>query len=376
MKKVLVVDDSALMRKHLRDVLEGEGDFTARTARNGVEALAELETFDPDVITLDINMPEMDGITCLSRIMVQRPKPVVMVSSLTEAGAEITLQALSLGAVDVVRKPEGTISLSIDRIHRELILKVRAAASARLRRVTGLKGRLETERARITGRASAGSSPVFAALPAGQFGLVLVGVSTGGPGTLEEILPLLPVDFPWAVLVAQHMPGAFTGVFARRLNDLCPMRVVETDRQMPIQAGTIHIAKGDADLMVLRRAAGLVAATVPASPEHLWHPSVTRLVASALAAVPAERLIGVQLTGMGDDGAEAMAEMARRGGRTIAQDAATSVIFGMPNELIRRGGATVVAPADRVAAQLIAWLAPGAATGPNREDRYATRKIR
>jgi two-component system chemotaxis response regulator CheB len=375
MKKVLVVDDSALMRKHLRDVLEGEGDFTVRTARNGVEALAELETFDPDVITLDINMPEMDGITCLSRIMVQRPKPVVMVSSLTEAGAEITLQALSLGAVDVVRKPEGTISLSIDRIHRELILKVRAAASARLRRVTGLKGRLEPERARISARAS-GSHAAFAALPAGQFGLVLVGVSTGGPGTLEEILPALPVDFPWAVLVAQHMPGAFTGVFARRLNDLCPMRVVETDRQMPIQAGTIHIAKGDADLMVLRRAAGLVAATVPASPEHLWHPSVTRLVASALAAVPAERLIGVQLTGMGDDGAEAMAEMARRGGRTIAQDAATSVIFGMPNELIRRGGATVVAPADRVAAQLIAWLAPGAATGPNREDRYATRKIR
>jgi two-component system chemotaxis response regulator CheB len=337
--------------------------------------LAELETFDPDVITLDVNMPEMDGITCLSRIMTQRPKPVVMVSSLTEAGAEITLQALSLGAVDVVRKPDGTISLSIDRIHREIVTKVRAATTARLRRGAGLKGRLATERARITARASAPAGRVFAGLPAGQFGLVLIGVSTGGPGTLEEILPVLPADFPWAVLVAQHMPGAFTGVFARRLNDICPMRVVETERQMPIEPGTIYIAKGDADLMVLRRAGGLVAAPVPASAEHLWHPSVARLVTGAAAALPAERLIGVQLTGMGDDGAEAMAELARRGGRTIAQDAATSVIFGMPNELIKRGGATVVAPADRVADQLIAWLLPGEGSVA-KETRHAARKGR
>jgi two-component system chemotaxis response regulator CheB len=376
MKKVLVVDDSALMRRHLRELLEGEGDFTVRTARNGVEALEELEKFDPDVITLDINMPEMDGITCLSHIMVQRPKPVVMVSSLTEAGAEVTLQALSLGAVDVVRKPDGTISLSIDRIHRELVTKVRAATTARARRSVGLKDRLETDRARILARASARPGTGFAALPAGQFGLVLVGVSTGGPGTLEEILPALPADFPWAVLVAQHMPGTFTGVFARRLNEICPMRVAETKCQMPIEPGTIYIARGDADLMVLRRANRLVAVPVPASAEHRWHPSVARLVTSAAAALPAEQLIGVQLTGMGDDGAEAMAELARCGGRTIAQDAATSVIFGMPNELIKRGGATVVAPADRVADQLITWLLPGQARATNQETRHGARKGR
>jgi two-component system chemotaxis response regulator CheB len=314
--------------------------------------------------------------TCLSRIMVQRPKPVVMVSSLTQAGAEATLQALSLGAVDVVAKPDGTISLSIDRIHRELLAKIRAATTARVRRSLGLKGRLETERAHLTARTAPRPCAAFPALPAGHFGLVLIGVSTGGPGTLEEILPALPADFPWAVLVAQHMPGAFTGAFARRLNGLCNMSVVETLHQVPIEPGTIYIAKGDADLLVLRRTASLVAAPVPASSEHLWHPSVTRLVTSAVTAVPPARLIGVQLTGMGDDGAEAMAEMARRGGRTIAQDAATCVVFGMPNELIRRGGASVVAPADRVADQLIAWLLPGQGGVAKQETRHAARKGR
>jgi two-component system chemotaxis response regulator CheB len=298
-----------------------------------------------------------------------------MVSSLTEAGAEATLQSLSLGAVDFVRKPDGTISLSLDKIRRELLAKVRAAADAKVRRSSGLRGRIENDRGRIVERAAGRDPQALGSLARDRLGLVLVGVSTGGPGTLEEILPRLPADFPWAVLIAQHMPGGFTGVFARRLNDMCAVNVVEVAQQMPIEPGTVYVAKGDADLLVLRRGTAYIAAPVPASADHLWHPSVTRLVTSATDAMSAERLVGVQLTGMGDDGAEAMAELHRRGGRTIAQDAASCVVFGMPNELIKRGGASVVTRSDRIAGQLVSWLASsGRSATP--EARHAARSIR
>lgn len=352
MIRALVADDSALMRRHLTQLLEAAGGFTVQTARNGVEVLEALKSFDPHVITLDVNMPEMDGITCLSRIMSEDPRPVVMVSSLTEEGAETTLQALSLGAVDFVQKPGGTISLSIDRIHRELLLKVRSAATTRVRRSTGLRGRLAAQR-----RRPAPPPPLAqVSFAGGRPGLVLVGVSTGGPGVLEDILPRLPADFPWPILVAQHMPSSFTGVFARRLNDLCAVSVVEVARQMPVEPGTVYIAKGDADLVVTRRGIGYSATPLPQSDTHIWHPSVARMVESALALLPANRLIAVQLTGMGDDGAEAMARLRAGGGLTIAQDEETSVVFGMPQELIKRGGASVVLPSDAIAEQLIGWL--------------------
>ena len=359
MIKVLVVDDSALMRKHLVTLLEGEGGFEVRVARNGVEALSLLSSFDPDVITLDINMPEMDGITCLSHIMVNKPKPVVMVSSLTEKGAEATLQALSLGAVDYVHKPDGTISLSIERVHRELLLKIKGAARARVRTGMGLSDAL-LQKTRLSNREHRQERPACGSLIANatDMGLVLVGVSTGGPGTLEEILPLLPPNFPWAVLVAQHMPGSFTNVFAKRMDSICAMPVQEVSRQSPIESGKIYIAKGDADLVVMGRGKSLLAVPVPSSQQHLWHPSVTRLVTSAMESVAANRLIGVLLTGMGDDGAAAMAELRRRGGRTIAQDEATSIVFGMPSELIRHGGAEVVLPSNAIAREITTWLSP------------------
>ncbi len=371
MTKVLIVDDSALMRKHLSSMLEDAGGFEIMTARNGVEALACLDSFDPDVISLDINMPEMDGITCLSHIMNKRPKPVVMVSSLTEDSAEVTLQALSLGAVDYIRKPDGTISLSIGRIQRELLEKIRGAAKAKIRRSAGLSGRIRAERNRIVERSSGKGKRQLAPVASQKLGIVLVGVSTGGPGTLEEILPLLPQNFPWAVVIAQHMPGSFTGVFARRFNEICDMKVEEVTRQTPLEAGTIYIAKGDADLVIVKRGTGFAAAPVPPGADYLWHPSVQRMVASAIEAVPVDRLIAVELTGMGDDGAEAMADLNRRGGRTIAQDEATSIVYGMPNELIRRGGADVVLGAGAIAGQLVEWLMPYGTTA-----REATRGTR
>jgi two-component system, chemotaxis family, protein-glutamate methylesterase/glutaminase len=354
--KVLIVDDSALMRRHLREILGDKGGFTVLAVRNGVEALAALDSFDPDVITLDINMPEMDGLTCLSHIMTRQPRPVVMVSSLTERGAETTFAALALGAVDFIHKPDGTISLNVDQVEKEILAKVTNASRARVRRAVGSGIRVPGSRE----HADAQREPrrVNHAPGPESMGVVLIGVSTGGPGTLEEILPKLPRDLPWPVLVAQHMPANFTAVFARRLNDLCELTVVEAANMMPLEPGVIYIGKGDADMVVGKRPTGFIVNPVPADSQFLWHPSVTRMVDSAMRAFPPNRIVGVMLTGMGDDGAERMTDLHRQGGLTIAQDEASSIIFGMPGELVRRGGASVVLPAGRVARQLASWLSP------------------
>ncbi|KAA0577708.1 chemotaxis-specific protein-glutamate methyltransferase CheB [Azospirillum sp. Sh1] len=365
---VLVVDDSALMRRRIADLLI-EAGFRVETAATGEEALARLPVVDPDVVTLDVTMPGMDGLTCLARIMVEHPKPVVMVSALTGAGAEETLEALRLGAVEAVQKPAAG---SIGRIGEELVETVRAAASSRPRRVHGLRERLRLARARIAGEdfvvpeGQLPAAPPMAASPAAVAaggegeGVVLVGVSTGGPGTLEDILPLLPAGFPWPVVVAQHMPAAFTATLARRLDELCALRVVEVERATVLAPGMVCIARGSADVELARRGGRLQAVCVPPSPDRPWHPNADRLVTSALRLLPADRLVGVLLTGMGNDGAAAMAELHARGGRTIAESEDSAVVFGMPQDLIRRGGAGVVLPSGRIAGQLTRWLMPAA----------------
>ena len=348
--RLLVVDDSALMRKHMRLIFEAEGDFDIAAARNGREALEMIETFKPDVVTLDVNMPELDGISCLERMAASGARArVVMVSSITEAGAEVTLRALALGAVDFVPKPGGTVSLSIDSIRQILVAKVRAAARAQPRRSHGLRDRLrshrrDVERGRLAGKASAPGAP----------GLVVIGVSTGGPRTLEDILPALPGDFPWPVLIAQHMPASFTGVFARRMDSLCDIEVVEVSAPVPLVAGRAYLGRGDADLVVEQKLGRLVANSVR-SDASLWHPSADRLVNSAMTAMPPASVVGVLLTGMGNDGASAMTALRRQGGRTIAEAESSAVVFGMPAELIRNGGAEIVLPSESVARQLIAW---------------------
>ncbi|MBF0333219.1 MAG: response regulator, partial [Alphaproteobacteria bacterium] len=260
MVKVLIVDDSALMRRQLGRILT-EAGFEVVTARNGAEGLRLAAEAAPDVITLDVNMPEMDGLTMLSRLMVETPKPVVMVSSLTEQGALATFEALELGAVDYVHKPDGTVSHRIDDVQREIVEKVRAAARARIRRAHGVHGRMQVERAR-----GAQPAPAKIAEPIGEAAcVVLIGVSTGGPGTLEEILCELPAGFPAPILVAQHMPSNFTGVFARRLNDTCALEVQEVRVPTPLRPGNVYVGRGDADLLLSRRGAEVHAAAVPSS---------------------------------------------------------------------------------------------------------------
>lgn len=351
MIKLLIVDDSALMRRQLATLFQEEGGFEIAYARNGNEAVEENRNFKPDVVTLDINMPQMDGITALSLLMAERPVPVIMVSSLTEKGALATFEALNLGAVDYITKPDGTISLTLGQIKHELIAKVRAAVRAQLKSGgSSLAQRLRDERAKPIER-----KPIAVRRGVVGEGLVVIGVSTGGPRTLEEILPQLPADFPWPVLVAQHMPAAFTRSFAERLDSLCALTVVEAASPTPIKPGTIYVGKGGADMLVGQRAGKLHVIPKPESREYLWHPSVELLGRSVLEHCDASRVIAVMLTGMGYDGADAFTAIKRQGGRTIAESKASAVVFGMPSELINRGGASVVLPLEKIAAQINTW---------------------
>ena len=356
MIRLLIVDDSPLMRRLLGSVFTGEGDFEIAYARNGVEALEQLRTFKPDVITLDVNMPEMNGLACLDRIMLERPCPVVMLSSLTEAGASVTLEAFQLGAVDFITKPDGAISLEMATLAPKLVETVRAASRARLpsslrlaERVRLRSGLEQPKLVAAPTRRTPVSPPRRPTKGSPADGLVLIGASTGGPPALDAVLSRLPADFPWPVVVAQHMPGSFTGPLARRLDKLCALSVTEAALPLPLSPGNVYIGKGDADVIVNVRPDGPVVLAAPSLPEHRWHPSVDRLVESAMQHFAPERLVGVLMTGMGSDGAEAMAQLKRRGGRTIAEAEESAVVWGMPGELVRRGGAEIVAPLEQIA---------------------------
>ena len=355
MIKVLAVDDSALMRKLLGRIFSREVDFEVEFASNGLEALDRVKSFAPDVITLDVHMPRMDGLACLDRLMVERPTPVVMLSSLTEADADATLEAFRLGAVDFVAKPQGAVSLYIDELAPELVSKVRTAAGARINGVLRLSERV---RHRIGGGVRAPrQSPVEDAALEGE-GVVLVGTSTGGPPALEALLTGLPGNFAWPLVIAQHMPETFTGPLARRLDGLSHLTVLEVRDPVLLQPGCAYIAQGGADIVLARKAAGLVAMSVAPDKSYPWHPSADRLVRSALDHVPASQLVGVLMTGMGDDGAAAMTRMRCEGGRTIAEAEESAVVWGMPGELVAAGGADWIVPLPGIARRLRKLIPP------------------
>jgi two-component system chemotaxis response regulator CheB len=358
MTRLLIVDDSALMRRLLRDIFARAGGFELQSARNGAEALSIIKAERPDVVTLDINMPEMDGLTCLGRIMVEQPCPVVMVSSLTAQGAEVTIEALRLGAVDFVAKPEGILSLGMETIRTALVETVRAAAATRLRGTFRLADRVRHRAgvAAIAGQSEVAPAEVERAPRLDGGGVLLIGTSTGGPRALETVLTALPARFPLPILVAQHMPASFTGVFARRLNENCDLDVVEVASAMPIERGRVYIGRGDADLIVTTRSSSPAVLSAPGLPGSLWHPSVDRLVRSCMEHFPASAIVGVLMTGMGNDGAEAMAALHHAGGRTIAEAEATAIVWGMPGELVRRGGAGQVLPLTRIADALLGMI--------------------
>ena len=340
--RVLVVDDSAFMRRYLKMILETDSRLVVvDVARNGVEAIEKLESLKPDVITLDINMPVMDGLTALSHIMIIRPTPVVMVSSLTQDGALATLEALELGAVDFIAKPSGTVSLDIELLADEINGKVRTAARAKLRRPALAKQRPAAPVLRRQ------TLPKFATVE-GRF--VAIGVSTGGPQTLLEILPQFPANFPAPVAIVQHIPANFTASLAKRLDSGCALPVQEAVNNRPLLPGNVYIAPGGTHLTVRRSVLGRgpVAHLSQEPKDRQFRPSVGVLFDSVAEEFgPAG--IGVLLTGMGDDGADGMVRIKAAGGVTIAESEETAIVFGMPREAILRGGATFIVPNTKVA---------------------------
>jgi len=355
MKNILVVDDSALMRKEIRRFLDNAG-YDVDVARHGKECLDKLKLKQFDAVTLDINMPVMDGLTCLSHIMTEMPVPVVMVSSLTEKGALATFEALEMGASDYVAKPDGTVSLSIDEIEKELILKVKAALRSRMSKARNLRQRLKSQHLNIVKKPSQRSSVRSANNVKISKGIVIIGVSTGGPATLEEVLSGLPSDFPLPILVAQHMPAKFTSVFAQRLNKSCALNVAELNKATELKAGTVLIARGGTDVKLIERLGKTMAINIPVRSEFLWHPSVELMAKSVGDFYDEKSIVCVQLTGMGNDGARAMTDLHAKGARTIAESEESAVVFGMPQKLIEYGGAEVVLESKNIAKKLMDWV--------------------
>jgi len=345
--RVLIADDSALMRRILMEMLASDDQIeVVDTARDGKEAVTKALELRPDVVTMDVNMPVMDGLTALQYILLKAPCSVIMVSSLTQEGAFTTLEALELGAVDFVGKPGGTISLGIKQLKEELIAKVKAAARAKLRPRRPEKAHALAPRP---------PRPRFRS-GIGQHSLkvVVIGVSTGGPRTLMDILPYLPQDLPAAVLVVQHMPENFTASFARRLDQSCQVAVKEAADGDELMPGKVLVARGGYHLKIEKNTGGGLVTRLSRQPAGaLYVPSVNITIQSVLEKVPPRDIVGVILTGMGDDGADMMVEIRKRGGYTIAEAEETAVVWGMPRETYLRGGAEVVAPSYRIAQQII-----------------------
>jgi two-component system chemotaxis response regulator CheB len=349
--RVLVCDDSALMRRALRKIIESDPDLEViDTARDGDDAVAKARELRPDVITMDINMPGMDGITAMQIILSEEIAPVLMVSSLTQEGASITFEALALGAFDYVPKPGGTVSVDMMPVARELTNKIKAAAKggtlSKLRRKSSDIRKLAVNRVR--------RSPDEHRKSAGKFGfkVVAIGVSTGGPKTLFDVLPFLPADLNATVFLVQHMPPTFTESFAKRINTASPMDCMQAEAGMPIKPGAIYLGKGGCHLTAYKKLTGEIIVRTPTRPEHTFVPSVDVMMESVLELFGSDT-IGVLLTGMGDDGARSMVKIKEAGGFTIAESEESAIVFGMPAEAIHRGGAHVVAPSWQIADEII-----------------------
>lgn len=335
--KVLVVDDSAFMRKVITEIIDAEPDLeVVGYARNGQDALQKLAQLEVDVVTLDVEMPVMDGLETLRHIMKDKPMPVVMLSSLTKKGSETTLQALSLGAVDFVAKPSGAISLDMDLVAQEITHKVRLAAAAQFPKPKRTSAAVAPKRKK---------PPTFPEPSKGAATrLVIIGSSTGGPKAVEEVFSQIPPNLPAGIIVVQHMPKDFTRSFAERLDGLFPFPIKEASHGDLVENGKALIAPGDYHLVINQD--GRVALNQEERVMFL-RPAVD-VTMEGLPRVYGNKIVGVILTGMGRDGARGMAEIKKAGGITIAQDKNTSTIYSMPRVVAEEGNADYILPLDRI----------------------------
>lgn len=351
--RVLIVDDSASVRQTLAAVLGNDPDIEVMgVASDPIAAARRIQDEVPDVITLDVEMPRMDGITFLRKLMAQKPIPVVMCSSLTEQGSETLMQALDAGAVDVILKPKISAADHLAESGARICEVVKGAAQARIGarkpRAFDLRGQDPAKKLTAdamlpppTGRAMAKTTEMVAC----------IGASTGGTESLRVVLQAMPANAPGIVIV-QHMPEKFTAAFAKRLNSICEIEVKEAADGDPVLRGHALIAPGDHHMMLARQGARYYVSVKPGPLVSRHRPSVDVLFRSA-AHSAGSNAIGVIMTGMGDDGARGLEEMKNAGAFTVAQDEATSIVFGMPKEAIARGAAMKVVPLDTIAGEIL-----------------------
>jgi two-component system, chemotaxis family, protein-glutamate methylesterase/glutaminase len=354
---VLVVDDSAFMRKLVTELIDGSDEFRViGTARHGLDALQKVQTLHPDIVTLDIEMPELDGLGALERIMRESPRPVVMLTAASGAGDEMALRALEHGAVEFVRKPSGPISLDLVTIRDELLTALRAAAQVNLSSVQG--SALPSSR---------GDAAVAASTNAAHF-VIAIAASTGGPRALAELVPALPAHLDASVLIVQHMPPGFTQTLAERLDGLSALTVSEAVHGETIESGRVYIAPGGLHMRLQSVGRSRVIMLDDSPPVWGVRPSADPLFRSVAESTGAAA-IGVVLTGMGRDGAAGLRAIRDAGGVGIAQDRQSSIIYGMPQAAHVAGGATTVLPLAEIAPALATMVRGGldvTATGGDR----------
>ncbi len=348
--RVLVVDDSALIRKLLTELLSSDSAIEVVGAANDpIMAREKIKELSPDVITLDVEMPKMDGITFLRNLMRLHPMPVVMVSTLTEKGAEVTLDALELGAIDFITKPKLNVVESLAEYKDELVAKVKMAAGAKVRALSD-RGEARAVEPKLSADAviekQVGRKPLHTTDK-----IIAIGASTGGTEAIREVLQHMPVTSP-GIVITQHIPEAFSASFAKRMNSISPLTVFEAEDGQQILQGHAYIAPGHSHLLVERSGAKYFCRLSDGPPVNRHRPSVDVLFRSVAQNV-GPNAIAVILTGMGDDGARGMKEMKEAGSPTIAQDAKTSVVWGMPGEAVKLGVVDTELPLEKIAGKLI-----------------------
>ena len=347
--RVIVVDDSALVRSLLAEIINRQNDMECiGTANDPLIAREMIRELNPDVITLDVEMPKMDGIEFLGRLMRLRPMPVLMISTLTEQGAEVTLRALELGAVDFVAKPRIGLAGGLGELAQEIVEKIRIAAVAHVRRAPAVAAAPSK---------SAGAAERVLPITFGRIStekLIAIGASTGGTEAIREVLMKLPADSP-AIVITQHMPPGFTKSFAARLDSLCQIAVKEAQDGERILPGHAYIAPGGKQFHISRSGANYVAVVDDGEPVNRHKPSVEVLF-NSVAQFVGRNAYGIMLTGMGGDGAKAMREMKDQGSYNYVQDEASCIVFGMPREAIAHGAADEVLPLTQIATALITRL--------------------
>ena len=343
MIKVLIVDDSEFMRKVLTDLFAAEQDFKViDTARNGLEAIDKVKRLKPDLVTMDVEMPVLDGLKSLEQIMRESPVPVLMISSLTRAGAEATLRALTLGAVDFVAKTAGPISSIVD-VQPEIIAKARSAVRANVRQLIKPLQERQQEKKLFT-------APVSSPVGSGQ--IVAIGTSTGGPRALQEVLIRLPGDLPCGVVIVQHMPAGFTKSLAERLNTVSELTVKEAEHNDVVRPGNVYIAPGSYHMVLEMEGGKTVIKLNQDPPIGGLRPAVDPMMES-VAKIYGSQAIGVILTGMGHDGSKGMQAIKRQHGNTIAEDMTTAVVYGMPKSAIELNVVDRIVPLPEVAGEII-----------------------